>query len=190
MLPICCAESLWAADTPSTSYAFLLPQWGGIVIQNPPPGYLNNDKLPAADLHSVFSSFSKQLLALLGVPPLPHEITHSTADRASPLSDWQLDALIRRRALENAQGSQDTLQSIVKLVDQIENMPVGEDVRDDIRDALLALANVCLAPFLSLSPPDCNHRCMNPHQRLSAKPSSTQHNLLVLPLARSSTLGC
>ena len=92
----------------------------------------------------MFSSFSKQLLALLGVPPLPQAITHSATDRASFLSDWQLDALIRRRALENAQGSQDTLQSIVKLVDQIENMPVGEDVRDDIEGALIALANVCL----------------------------------------------
>ena len=92
----------------------------------------------------MFSSFSKQLLALLGAPPLPQSVTHSTTDRASFLSDWQLDALIRRRALENAQGSQDTLRSIVKLVDQIENMPVGEDVRDDIEDALISLANVCL----------------------------------------------
>jgi phosphatidylinositol glycan class S len=92
----------------------------------------------------VFSSFSSQLLALLGAPPLPHEITRSTTDRASVLSDWQLDALIRRRALENAQGSQDTLQSIVKLVDQIKNMPVGEDVRDDVEDALQALTNVHL----------------------------------------------
>lgn len=151
------AESLWATDTPSPSYAFLLPQWGGIVIHNPPPGYLNNDKLPAADLRSVFSSFSKQLLALLGAPPLPQAITHSTTGRASFLSDWQLDALIRRRALENAQGSQDTLRSIVKLVDQIENMPVGEDVRDDIEDALIALANVrllfqsCHFPLLNAS---------------------------------------
>jgi len=140
----------------------------------------------------VFSSFSTQLLALLGAPPLPQAITHSTTDRAFFLSDWQLDALIRRRALENAQGSQDTLQSIVKLVDQIGNMPVGEDVRDDIEDALTALASVCLL-FHShhFSPSECNyHRCMNLHQRPSAKPSPTQHNLSVLLPARSSTLGC
>ncbi|KIM46880.1 hypothetical protein M413DRAFT_16477 [Hebeloma cylindrosporum] len=140
---------LLSDDTPSASYAFLLPQWGGIVIHNPPPGYLNNDEFSPTEHHSVFSSFSTQLLALLGAPPLPHEITRSTTDRAS-LSDWQLDALIRRRALENAQGSQDTLQSIVKLVDQIENMPVGEDVRDDIEDALIALANMYESSSTSL----------------------------------------
>jgi phosphatidylinositol glycan class S len=61
----------------------------------------------------------------------------------SPLpSDWQLDALLRRRALQNVQGTQDTLHSIVKLVDQIDNMPVGQVVRDDVLDALTSLHEV------------------------------------------------
>jgi GPI-anchor transamidase subunit S len=61
----------------------------------------------------------------------------------STLTDWQFDALIRRRALENTEGSQNTLKSIVKLVDQIENMPVGQDVKGDVLDALVALDKVC-----------------------------------------------
>jgi len=54
---------------------------------------------------------------------------------------------MRRRSLENARGSQETLQSIVKLVDQIENMPVGQDVLGDIQDALAALEEVCDPSF-------------------------------------------
>ncbi|KAJ7512620.1 phosphatidylinositol-glycan biosynthesis class S protein-domain-containing protein [Mycena galericulata] len=120
---------------PSSSDAFLLPQWGGIVIYNPPSELESHIPLPSSVLNSVFSTFANQLLALLGVPNLPREMRTD----ASVLTGWQLNALLRRRALENAEGAQDTLESIVKLVDQIENMPVGQDVRGDVQDALTAL---------------------------------------------------
>jgi len=51
-------------------------------------------------------------------------------------------------------SSRETLQSIVKLVDQIPNMPVGQDVRDDVLEALSALevlySGVWNAPVLAL----------------------------------------
>lgn len=73
------------------------------------------------------------------MPPVPPGLSVG----GSPiLSDWQLDALLRRRALQNVQGSQDTLYSIVKLVDQIDNMPVGQVVRNDVLDALSFLHEV------------------------------------------------
>jgi phosphatidylinositol glycan class S len=123
----------------STSNAFLLPQWGGIVIHNPPSGNVESADLSPQDLNLYFSSFSNQLLALLGVAKLPLGLEHSKLHHTDVLSDWQLDALLRRRAFENAQGSQDTLSSIVKLIDRIENMPVGDGVRDDVQNALHAL---------------------------------------------------
>lgn len=49
---------------------------------------------------------------------------------------------MRRRALENARGTQETLTSIVKLVNQINNMPVKEDVKGDVQGALNALEKV------------------------------------------------
>ena len=121
----------------STSNAFLLPQWGGIVIQNPP--LVESADLPSQDLNLCFSSFSNQLLTMLGVAKLPPGLEHSNLDNADVLSDWQLDALLRRRTFENAKGSQDTLSSIVKLIDRIGNMPVGDSVRDDVQNALHAL---------------------------------------------------
>lgn len=59
-------------------------------------------------------------------------------------TDWQLDALLRRRAIENVKSSEETLRSIVSLVNQIENMPVGTDVQNDVQEALVALDQVPL----------------------------------------------
>jgi GPI-anchor transamidase subunit S len=115
------------------------------VLFNPPP--LSSVQDPRQHIHlssqsltPIMSSFSSQLLALLGVPPLPPTVrctqSHST------LTDWQLDALLRRRILENVDKSTKTLGSIVQLVDQIENMPVGVDVKGDVQHAIISLDKV------------------------------------------------
>ena len=128
----------------SSSNAFLLPQWGTILLynplhrnQNPPP----STELSLSDLEPIFKSFATQLLTLLGAPQLPPNVARSSTESAV-LTDWQLDALMRRRALENAERAKDTLRSIVKLVDEIQNMPVGKDVRDDVVNALNELDEV------------------------------------------------
>lgn len=125
------------SGSPSPSNAFLLPQWGGIVVHT--PNAADDSNLGSQNLDAVFSAFSSQLLTLLGVPRLPEQVHH---DPSSILTGWQLDALLRKRTLENAQGTQDTLRSIVKLVDQIESMPVGPDVKGDIQNSLAALEEV------------------------------------------------
>jgi len=125
--------------SPSLSNAFLLPQWGGIAILNLAEETSSGVELLSTTLEPIFSTFSNQLLALLGVPHLLPDVNRSPDEGNLVLSDWQLDALMRRRSLENAHGSQETLQSIIKLVDQIENMPVGQGVLGDIHDALTAL---------------------------------------------------
>ncbi|RPD69443.1 hypothetical protein L226DRAFT_515770 [Lentinus tigrinus ALCF2SS1-7] len=128
------------------SNAFLLPQWGGIVLLNPsePPSSMHNPlpRLSAADLDPAFNTFAYQLLTLLGVPGLPRDVQYAREPAQEPFSEWELDALLRRRAVENVRGSSETLESIVRLVDQIEGMPVGPDVKDDIQDALGALNEV------------------------------------------------
>lgn len=131
----------------SASNAFLLPQWGGIVILNPTEqGVAKPVELSPTNLDSIFSTFSDHLLTLLGVPKLPPDLNIIKSGGYNALTEWQLDALLRHRSLENAKGAQDTLQSIVKLVDQIENMPVGQDVKGDVQEALSAIEKVCLSP--------------------------------------------
>lgn len=119
----------------SNSNAFILPQWGGIVLLNLPQSELKPSHLSSLSLDGVFSIFRTQLMSLLGVPSLPPHVHCND----STFSDWQLDALLRKRAIENVEGSKETLKSIVSLVEQIENMPVGQDVRGDVQEALTAL---------------------------------------------------
>ena len=47
-----------------------------------------------------------------------------------------------RRTLENAERAKDTLHGIVKLVDEIQNMPVDKDVRIDVVNVLNELDRV------------------------------------------------
>ena len=118
------------------SNAFILPQWGGIIIHNFPSDMTSHLPMTSDHLESVFSAFRFQLLSLLGVPELPKGV--ASLDN-TPLSQWQMDSLLRQRSLENVVSTTETLHSIVKLVDQIENMPVKEDVKGDIQNALDSL---------------------------------------------------
>ncbi|TCD70687.1 GPI transamidase component [Steccherinum ochraceum] len=112
-------------NRPLNSNAFILPQWGGILLLNEPTSHLSS-----VILQPFFSVFCQQLLALLG----------ATDDEGGvSFSDEQLDRLVRRRTYENVKDTQETLQSIVALVRQIENMPVGQDVKGDVQNSLSEL---------------------------------------------------
>jgi len=140
------------SSQPLSSNSFVLPQWGGIVLLNLPVDTPPKLHLTEAELDHVFVGFQAQLLRLLGVSELPPELQSSEPSR--PLTDFQLETLYRQRTFENAGSTRETLQSIVKLVDQIPNMPVGQDVRNDVLEALSALevlyAGVWSVPALAL----------------------------------------
>lgn len=70
------------------------------------------------------------------------DITRTSSASQGSLSEWQVDNLLRSRAIDNTKEASDTLGSIVKLIHQIENMPVKKDVRGDVIDALDALDEV------------------------------------------------
>ena len=118
------------------SNAFILPQWGGIVVHNFPSDTSSHLHMISDHLETIFSAFKLQLFSLLGVPELPKGLVSLDS---TPLSQWQMDTLLRQRSLENVVSTTETLHSIVKLVDQIENMPVKEDVKGDIQNALDSL---------------------------------------------------
>lgn len=151
----------------ASTNAFLVPQWGGIAIWNPPyePDLPDSKHhLNISSLAPMFSVFRSQLRTLLGVPELPSSISisnvppfndpsshHDDPISRHRLSPWQIDALLRRRTLENVNGARETLESIVKLVHQIRNMPVKANVREDVVGALDALEQ--LRPYIpSLAP--------------------------------------
>ena len=129
--------------TISKSTSFTIPQWGGISIYNIPssPSSSSTPQLSPAALNRAFATFSHQLLKLLGIFPLPEGLSRAEDDEGV-VSDWQRDALVRRRILETAKGSKDTLQGFMNLAKKIENMPIGKNVQKDVEGALSALDRV------------------------------------------------
>jgi phosphatidylinositol glycan class S len=127
-----------ALGQPTSFNSFVIPQWGGIIVVNPlTDEYTSSDHVLAA-----FHTFSSQLASLLGIHPLPDGIVNN--DPNSSISDWQLDSLMRRRLLETSSATQETLSSIVKLVNQLENMPLGPDVKNSVQDSLNLINDVCV----------------------------------------------
>ncbi|KAG9004009.1 GPI transamidase component [Tulasnella sp. JGI-2019a] len=127
----------------SQTNAFTIPQWGSIVVLNPPADSTSLLHLNMNDLSRPFSQFDTQLRALLGVQPHGLEVKNRmTSYRNGPISQWQIDALLRHRVMENVHGSIDTVNSIVKLVDRIKGMPVGDSVKSDVELTLSALEQV------------------------------------------------
>lgn len=116
------------------------------MIYNPDSSAHDQISLDSRHLRHSFSIFQTQLLSLVGLPMLPTGIS-----MLDSISSWQLDALRRQRILENVNNAKETLISISKLVDQIDGMPVGKGVQDDIQDSITALQKVgCAFKVLSV----------------------------------------
>ncbi len=138
-----------------SAQSFLLPQYGSVVILNPPEAMDNeNDayNLPLRALKSPFHLFTQHLYSLLALPSFPASIypspppspLHAPSDLIQQLSPWQLDTLLRVRTLETGDEARKTLVGISRLVDKIEEMKVGEGVRSKVLGAVERLERVSL----------------------------------------------
>ncbi|OLL23303.1 GPI transamidase component PIG-S [Neolecta irregularis DAH-3] len=124
------------SNNPVPSNAFLVPQWGGILIHNP---ISDSTHLSKDEMKPIFSTFISQFLSLLGVPA-----SHSPS-ASSLLSPKSLDGLIRLRTAENLVSAAGTMGSLARLVRQIGNMAVPERVREDVEHSILFLEKTCWA---------------------------------------------
>lgn len=120
--------------------AWLVPQWGGVVIWNraaserglAPP-------LSLDELAEPLRLFTAQLAQLLGIAE-PHLVGSETTLYLA------VQGLLWRRTLEAVRSTIETLSSTVRLVDKIPNLGVDTTVRDEFTRALELLdeVRVCL----------------------------------------------
>lgn len=144
----------------SNATGWLIPQWGGVSLLNlghegaesqAIPGKAGLlDSLSESEMDRAFATFEKQFGTLLGLQEVSD--LHESVSLA-----LKLDALMRRRVVEASRESVKTLASIIRLVDKIENLGVGESVRGDVSRALALLAQVsfmsCQGRMYSAHPP-------------------------------------
>ncbi|KIR35177.1 phosphatidylinositol glycan, class S [Cryptococcus deuterogattii MMRL2647] len=142
----------WSLDS---AQAFLLPQFGGVVILNPPLTSFQSHSyhLSRTALAPAFHLFTQHLYSLLALPSLPYTPNklhvppppspfHRPSSLMQPLSPWQVHQVLLARLEENFQEGKKTLKGIVRLVRKIGEMKVGEGVRDTVLGAVIRLENV------------------------------------------------
>jgi phosphatidylinositol glycan class S len=130
---------VWGID----GTAWLIPQWGGICILNPPlvtnpetgklsvPEYLDRKLLDAP-----FEVFTTQLLSLLGVPPARPDGT------AVPLEE-RLQSHARQSAISLFQRASSTLGSLARLSQSLNSIPILQKVARLVDDTMDHLEITC-----------------------------------------------
>jgi phosphatidylinositol glycan class S len=130
---------LWGVD----GNAWLIPQWGGICILNPPrvthqktgkpslPDHLSRELLDAS-----FETFTTQFLSLLGVP------LASRDGIKTPLEE-RLHSHTRRTAISLFQRASSTLGSLARLSQSLSSIPIPQKVARLVDDAMDHLEIAC-----------------------------------------------
>ncbi|KAK5461182.1 GPI transamidase component [Exophiala xenobiotica] len=125
--------------------SWLIPQWGGIQILNPPmqpdaesgavvlPAHLTKDIL-----QQPFQTFSSQLMSLLGVS------LSDGATKALPLQ-LRLDAYKRFSALTLYLKAASSLGSLSRLAQRLSNIPIPKNVAQLVDDTIGNLTTCCHA---------------------------------------------
>jgi phosphatidylinositol glycan class S len=112
--------------------AFIIPRWGGVYVyngqekqNNTPTEYTNLE-----DVQTVIQIFVEQFRILIGLPPSADKLQNIQIlpSLEHGIADWEIDSLIRIRALHHLTTATHSLRSLSKLVHQMPNVMVMEDV--------------------------------------------------------------
>ncbi|KAL2785786.1 phosphatidylinositol-glycan biosynthesis class S protein [Aspergillus keveii] len=133
----------------SKATSWIIPQWGGVFILNPPlptrpdpntdtdtdtttaKPLSNPPHLPRTSLRPAFLTFSHQLLSLLGTPSTPASL---------PL---RLQTLIRIRAATLLLSASSTLGSLARLTESLPSIPIPAPVAFSVSTTLSHLSASC-----------------------------------------------
>lgn len=133
--------------------AFLIPRWGGVVIENKFNNtQLNSDEVntyvySVDDLHPIMELFLSQLRELLDIKEikfLPTDLPRNVRvaygiDTTRGITSWELDQLLRKRTIQNLVNASRTLNSLAKLVGSLPNMVVLDKIKEKVVYALESL---------------------------------------------------
>ncbi|WVQ81496.1 hypothetical protein IAT38_003620 [Cryptococcus sp. DSM 104549] len=133
---------------PDSAQSFLLPQFGGVVLLNPPSTATSNAyHLSPTALAPSFHLFTQHLYSLLALPSLPYTPNKlhrppppspllPPSDLIQPITPWQVYQVLLARMIENTAEAKMTLKGIVRLVRKIREMKVGKGVRGVVLGAV------------------------------------------------------
>ena len=115
--------------------SWLIPQWGGIAILNPPRSKSDPSPTPAfltkETIQPALMTFSRQLLSLLGAPESP------------PSFPMQLKTLARVRAASLLLSASSTMGSLARLTVALPSIAIPESVAAAVDSTLSHLRDTC-----------------------------------------------
>lgn len=132
--------------------SWLIPQWGGITILNPPLHTNELTNLPSVPSHlhrealrAPFETFTIQLLSLLGLPttPQPQVTTNFPPSPALLPLRLRLQSHSRLRTLSLHHLSLSTLTSLSRLSTSLPNIPIPASVSLLVSSTLSHLQSTC-----------------------------------------------
>ncbi|KAI9847432.1 MAG: GPI transamidase component [Thelocarpon superellum] len=113
--------------------SWLIPQWGGVVILNPPTHYAAaiSERLTREQMQPALSTFSHQLLSLLGTPQTPSSLL------------LRLLTLTRVRAASLVLSASSTLGSLARLTLALPSISIPGTVATSVDRTISHLRGAC-----------------------------------------------
>ncbi|KAM3955762.1 phosphatidylinositol glycan anchor biosynthesis class S [Aphomia sociella] len=122
---------------PSPVQAFMSPKWGGVMLTSPTEEACRAGVTWRPDTRLIMGTFLAQLRTLLGIADTPAiEGAHISPLRSVVPRRWEIDALLRLRALEQLSSAETSLQSLAQLLGEISNIVINDEVGASINSAV------------------------------------------------------
>jgi len=128
----------------SKSNSFLVPRWGSMMFYNIENARDFQDTLHHdVDLKLVIGSFLEHFRTLIGIPIFSDYSMHHNVQFEFPafdgLTDWELDGLMRFRAMENTASSVHSLESLSNLLTKVRNIVINDQIAEEVYTAVDAI---------------------------------------------------
>jgi len=141
-IPSCSHSPLFfgSADG-SVESAVVSPRWGGIQIHNPSEENCVNGTKLEVDVATVTRVFVTHLRYLLDLRYPPITGAKMSTLTTKSLRGWEVDSLYRARVLDHAITARLTLQSLSRLLGEISNIVINEEVGEAIHSSVNSITS-------------------------------------------------
>ncbi|CAH4030696.1 GPI transamidase component PIG-S isoform X2 [Pieris brassicae] len=128
--------------------AFMSPKWGGVVLGTPTVDECA-EGIHRPKVTQIMGTFLAHLRKLIGITHKKSiQNGHLEALRSVAPRRWEVDSLLRIRTLEQVTSAETSLKSLAKLLGEISNIVINEEVGTSIN---IAVQNIQNAKNLMLS---------------------------------------
>ncbi|XP_050439968.1 GPI transamidase component PIG-S-like [Adelges cooleyi] len=137
----CAYTPLYFYENNRLTSAMMSARWGGVQFVNANPEACNKTKSFTPDDLSVMTPIVTQFHSLIGVSDVSKQVSVIPL-KSSTLRAWQLDSMYRLKIIEQYTNARVTLTSLSKLLGEISNIVIIEEVGKAVTESVDAALSV------------------------------------------------